>query len=168
MSQQINYKLKYHNFIDKRRQRPLTREKGYALHHILPKSLGGTNEDSNMVKLSHREHWVAHRMLAKMYSGKNRTKMYHALWYMAKTSPYKCNSRTYEHIKLEHSKITKRQWKNGTLSKKAHSDRFKKLWQDPVWRAKLLEKRAKTRLLPEVRKKYSENGKKGCIARWGH
>jgi hypothetical protein len=158
MSQLINYKTRYHKFIEQRLHRAKTRSKGYA----------GSDSKSNLVKLTHREHWVAHRMLAKMYSGKKRVQMYHALWYMVKTSPYKCNSRTYEHIRQEHSKTTKKQWKNGNFNKKTHSDRFKKLWQDPEWRAQVLEKRRIAKLHPEVRKKYSENGMKGAIARWGH
>jgi len=36
-------------------------------HHILPRCLGGTNHPSNLVRLSARQHFVAHRLLWKMY-----------------------------------------------------------------------------------------------------
>ena len=170
MSQLINYKTRYHKFIEQRLHRAKTRSKGYALHHILPRSLGGSNSKSNLVKLTHREHFIAHRMLVKMFRGEKAKKMNYALWRMVneKHHPYKVSSRVHEQILQEHSKTVKKQWKNGKFNKKTHSDRFKKLWQDPEWRAQVLEKRRIAKLNPEVRKKYSENGMKGAIARWGH
>jgi 5-methylcytosine-specific restriction endonuclease McrA len=36
-------------------------------HHILPKSLGGTDESNNMVSLTAREHWIAHLLLHKIH-----------------------------------------------------------------------------------------------------
>ena len=60
-------KLKYEDFINeiKLENRGLTREKGYEIHHILPKALGGTNDSSNLVKLTYFEHLVAHYLIAK-------------------------------------------------------------------------------------------------------
>jgi len=48
-------------------------------HHIIPKSLGGNNSKNNRVLLTLREHFVAHLLLTKMYSGKERSKMIWAL-----------------------------------------------------------------------------------------
>ena len=42
----------------------------YEIHHIVPKSLGGTNQKSNLVKLTAKEHYVCHLLLMKMYSDK--------------------------------------------------------------------------------------------------
>lgn len=36
-------------------------------HHIIPKCLGGSNDDSNLVELTAREHLICHRLLVKMY-----------------------------------------------------------------------------------------------------
>lgn len=36
-------------------------------HHIVPKCIGGNNEQSNIVILTHREHFVAHKLLTKIY-----------------------------------------------------------------------------------------------------
>ena len=36
-------------------------------HHILPKSLGGTNHKNNLVYLTAREHLIAHKLLYKIY-----------------------------------------------------------------------------------------------------
>jgi len=47
----------------------------YQKHHIVPKSLGGNNSKDNLVKLTLREHYVAHLLLTKMTVGEARKKM---------------------------------------------------------------------------------------------
>lgn len=44
-------------------------------HHIMPKSLGGSNTANNIVKLTAREHFIVHRLLVKMTTGKSKMKM---------------------------------------------------------------------------------------------
>jgi hypothetical protein len=48
-------------------------------HHIVPRSLGGSNDESNIVRLTYREHFLAHLLLTKFTSGNDRYKMLHAL-----------------------------------------------------------------------------------------
>lgn len=55
----------------------------YENHHIIPKSIGGTNELSNIVKLTAREHFIAHWLLTKMCDGKHKAKMYYAFFAMS-------------------------------------------------------------------------------------
>jgi hypothetical protein len=38
-------------------------------HHILPRSMNGSDDPSNLVDLTAREHFVAHMMWAKVYGG---------------------------------------------------------------------------------------------------
>lgn len=52
-------------------------------HHIIPRSLGGSNAKSNRVRLSARQHFVAHLLLTKMVTGLQRHKMIWALHRMA-------------------------------------------------------------------------------------
>lgn len=47
-------------------------------HHILPRSLGGSNKKENLVFLTPKEHFVCHRLLVRMTYGKNRVKMIYA------------------------------------------------------------------------------------------
>ncbi len=83
----MNYQKIYQNMITRAQGRTLDDAVIYDRHHIIPKSLGGTDDSSNLVKLTLREHYIAHRLLVKMY--KNHTpsyiKMVHALWWMSKT-----------------------------------------------------------------------------------
>ena len=40
---------------------------GYSeIHHIIPKSLGGSNRKENLVKLTPKEHFICHRLLPKL------------------------------------------------------------------------------------------------------
>ena len=57
----------------------------YEVHHILPKSLGGSNDKTNLVMLTAREHFICHWLLVKIYpKGSNaRDKMLIALWRMS-------------------------------------------------------------------------------------
>lgn len=64
----MNYQKIHNQIIDRARTRVL---KGYKeRHHIVPRCLGGTNDDSNLIDLTAREHFVVHRLLSKMYGGK--------------------------------------------------------------------------------------------------
>ena len=48
-------------------------------HHIIPKSLGGSDDESNLVSLTAREHFVCHWLLTKMVDESNQIKMLRAL-----------------------------------------------------------------------------------------
>jgi hypothetical protein len=48
-------------------------------HHIIPKSMGGSNRKDNLVRLTVREHYICHLLLTKMTTGVSRQKMFLAL-----------------------------------------------------------------------------------------
>jgi hypothetical protein len=83
----MNYQSIYNNLIIQAQRRALDPTVLYEKHHIIPKSLGGSNKPSNLVKLTLREHFVAHRLLVKIHASNshNSAKMVHALWWMCKT-----------------------------------------------------------------------------------
>ena len=57
----------YSALVNRRKTPPATGR--VEKHHIVPKSLGGSDHKSNLVSLTPREHYVAHRLLAKMHGG---------------------------------------------------------------------------------------------------
>lgn len=70
-----NIDLKYENWynalVDKAKFRGLDKkilEGYYEKHHILPKCLGGSDSEDNLVLLTYREHIIAHKLLAEIYS----------------------------------------------------------------------------------------------------
>jgi len=80
----------------------------YEKHHIVPKCMGGTNEDENIIKLSPRLHFLAHYFLSKGYP-KNK-KIQHAFAMMIVCNPYQSrfiNSRLYESAKKARSNALK-------------------------------------------------------------
>jgi hypothetical protein len=64
------YKVWHDNIITKAKNRALTcyTEK----HHILPKCLGGSNNEDNLVRLTAKEHFIVHMLLCKFTEGRNR------------------------------------------------------------------------------------------------
>lgn len=53
-------------------------------HHIVPRSLGGTDDAANITALTYREHFLAHWLLAKFTEGDSLWKMRHALALMTR------------------------------------------------------------------------------------
>lgn len=71
-------------------------------HHIVPRTLGGKNDKSNIVALTAREHFICHLLLTKMLTDVNRHKMVYALHMLSNASNklhqrYTPSSRLYEY-----------------------------------------------------------------------
>lgn len=77
----MNYKKIYDQIINRRK---LISYDGYTeSHHIVPRSLGGNDNQDNLVKLSAREHFICHLLLVKMYpTGQSHYKMIRAFLMM--------------------------------------------------------------------------------------
>ncbi len=57
--------------------------KGFEKHHIIPKSLGGDNKQTNIALIPSRVHFILHKLLIKMVEDTNlKWKMKYALWRM--------------------------------------------------------------------------------------
>lgn len=71
-------------------------------HHIIPKSLGGTNSVENLVQLTSKEHFICHRLLTKMTEGESKRKMCYAMKIMTSdrhSLRYIPTSRTFEYVR---------------------------------------------------------------------
>jgi len=89
------------------------------VHHIIPRSLGGNNDESNLVRLTAREHFICHFLLTKFTIGNDYHKMIYACNGMKRARQYQhryINSRLYEVIKKEASKIQSEKFKGKILS----------------------------------------------------
>jgi hypothetical protein len=71
------YKRWYDQLIERARDRQL--DEYYERHHVLPRAMGGGNERTNLVRLTYREHFLAHWLLVKFTIGHDKLKMRHAL-----------------------------------------------------------------------------------------
>ena len=66
----MNYKKIYDNLMLDRKKRGIDKELldgYYEFHHIIPKCMGGNNNQDNLVLLTMREHLFAHLLLVKIY-----------------------------------------------------------------------------------------------------
>lgn len=104
------YTTWYHAIIAKAK---MEGREGYVeRHHIVPKSLGGSNRKENLVKLSPREHYVVHLLLMKMVDDlRSKYKMAAAFLYMSKVrngnTEQRYSSRLYEYHKKIRAKVLK-------------------------------------------------------------
>lgn len=127
----MDYEKIYNDLIEKAKSSICVEGGYFEKHHIIPKSLGGTNDASNLVKLTARQHYIAHLLLYKIYkdkcvNGVDKTpfyKMLSALGAMVQFpaaydedgSPkrfFKFGSLTYEQWKVELFKLNRERSKN--------------------------------------------------------
>lgn len=89
----MNYEKLYGSLIAKRRREVLCKRLKAESHHITPVSWGGTDEISNLIYLTRREHFLAHLLLVKLAdSTSKRLSMLSAVKFMCRVK----NSRAYE------------------------------------------------------------------------
>jgi hypothetical protein len=72
----MNYKKHYTTLIDRAKERIL--EDYTEKHHIIPRCMGGSDDENNLVRLTPEEHYVAHQLLVKIYPN-NKSLVYAAL-----------------------------------------------------------------------------------------
>jgi hypothetical protein len=81
-SRQAELQRTYDRLIDRAKDRVYVRGV-HDNHHILPKSLGGSNAKSNIAILTYDEHFLAHWLLTRLTVGNDRIIMLHALYKMS-------------------------------------------------------------------------------------
>lgn len=126
----MNYHQIYQNLIDRARRRAASKKVanqilGYSeAHHILPKCMGGTNEKTNIVHLSAREHFVAHLLLVKIYPLEQKL-LYacHRLMYTKHNEERLCG-RSYENLKKKLNEYQRTLNKNNCESVRRTSEKL--------------------------------------------
>ena len=104
------YKVWHDNIIARGKNRVLTcyTEK----HHIIPKCLGGSNNEDNLVRLTAKEHFIVHMLLCKFTEGKAKRSMFFALNCMMNLNnrgmrTIKYSARTFEKVRKQCAKYVK-------------------------------------------------------------
>ena len=142
---------RYHKFIDRLRNQVVD---GYCeKHHILPRSLGGSDDSSNIICLTVRQHYIAHWMLWKAYGGA----MAVAFDYMSGIKRYgsRLPSRIVEALKADVSKrISERPVSKETRQKQSQAKLGKKLTPEHI--EKVRKTRIGKKMPPEFGKKVSQ------------
>lgn len=96
------YSTWYYSIIEKAKSELRT---GYTeTHHIIPECLNGSNEISNLVELTAKEHFICHKLLTKFTVGDAKRKMIYAYRCMGimisdKQQRYKITSTEFEYLR---------------------------------------------------------------------
>jgi hypothetical protein len=103
----MNYQKIYDNLILSRSEEPLKHDEYYEKHHIIPKCLGGSDDKTNLIFLTYREHFLAHLLLTKIHP--NHRGINYALLCMLRKHTHNrvITSKVYETIKKNFTKFKK-------------------------------------------------------------
>lgn len=106
----VNYQKIHNQIIERARIRNLTDKKVsyFETHHIVPRCIGGSDDHSNLVNLTAREHFLIHWLLHRIYP--NNYKLATAFWKCAygnsKERKFVPSSRAYEEAKMSFVNIS--------------------------------------------------------------
>ena len=122
--------IKYDEFIQNilnTRGRFACGDEYYERHHIVPRCLGGNNDESNLIDLYAREHFIAHKLLA--LENPEISMLQYAWWNMAhckgdKQYRYECTPEEYEEARIAFSNNFKGE--SHPMYGKHHTDEAKK------------------------------------------
>ncbi len=76
-------------------------------HHIIPKCIGGSNDSDNIVKLTAKEHFIAHLLLIKIYLNIPSIISAAVMMCVASKTHKRCTSRLYDRLRKKHSEAMK-------------------------------------------------------------
>lgn len=127
----MDYQKVYTSLISKRKSYPLKKSKDLytELHHIVPRCLGGTDESGNLVRLTTREHFLAHKLLVRIHGTRE---LRYALFLMGHSREgVHLTSREFEDLRKCYAETVKeRNLKNRSFM----SSLMKERWKDPSHR----------------------------------
>lgn len=100
----MDYQKHYDQLIIKAIANP---HNGYTeTHHIIPKCLGGDNSKTNLVRLSAKQHFVAHHLLFKIHGGSKLANAWYAMCRVGKGQEERMvNARLFERVKTIRSEL---------------------------------------------------------------
>jgi hypothetical protein len=156
------YSQCYYNIITQAKSRSIN---DYTeSHHILPKSLGGTNDPENLVNLTAREHYICHLLLTKFTEGIAYQKMSYALHRITnKKENYINSSRMYEIIRKAHSKMLSEKTKGVSMMERCGVPYAHEI--SDYQKQKIRESNSKRIWTNDMRQKMSESQKQRKIER---
>jgi hypothetical protein len=145
---------------------------GYAeVHHIVPRSLGGSDDADNLIRLTARQHYIAHWMLARALGGAAAR----AFFMMSNFGKYgQVNSTTYQIARQEYALLVVDQMRGRVMPPVSQETREKqrkaKLGRklSPEHIEKVRRTRIGKKMGPEFAAKVSEAKRGKSNGRLGH
>lgn len=158
----MNYSFIYQQLCKSRKSRGLNKNKlkGYfEKHHILPRCLGGSDKRDNLVLLTAKEHFLAHKLLTKIYP--NNRKILYALsaFSMNNTYQQRFTGRRFQEAKMAFIEAhTGREVSKETRKKQSKSAKNRPPISEET-RQKLIQRNKGWERTEETRKKISKTHK---------
>ena len=168
----MDYQKHYNKLIQNAIMNPY---EGYTEnHHIIPKCMGGDDSKSNLVKLSAKQHFVAHHLLCKIYGGSKLANAWYSMCRIGKgQEDRRVNARRFDRVKSVRSKLLSEEMtgERNPFFGKNHTKETRSKIRDKTNQLRLWETRSdahKASLLEAQKKpKTSEHkckiGRKGLI-----
>lgn len=97
----MDYLKIYKNLIEisQNKNRNKSKELYYEKHHILPRCLGGSDDENNLVLLTAREHFIAHKLLTYIYKRNFKIACAFNLMVFMNDRKYRVTSRDYQYVR---------------------------------------------------------------------
>jgi len=149
-------------------------------HHILPRSMGGGDDMNNIIRLTPRQHYLAHWMLYKAYQSREMTAAFFSMSNQSNQHQHRRqyqSSKIYEQLRIafrnDISISTTDRWtdpvyrqkhtdsNNNIKTKSLRSAKAKQLWQDPEYREKMLVLRKTAWSEGRIKRDHSKCGVRG-------
>lgn len=144
MEQNITYKDFIQNILETRGRFGIPKGEYKERHHIVPKCMGGTNDNDNLIDLYAHEHYIAHKLLALENPFNNKLIL---AWHRLHNDSFSNYITEYEYEKLK------------TLNSKWFSDLMKNIERNPEWRKKIGEANSRRKLDKNFGSKISNTKK---------
>lgn len=106
----------YYRIIESAKQHPPTEYK--ECHHIIPRALGGNNDQSNLIDLTPKQHYICHALLPKMVSSPKHIRAMYAAFNMmhVDSKGRRYTSNLYQYYKVKFYKAHSEQMKGKVRS----------------------------------------------------
>jgi hypothetical protein len=98
----MDYQWHYEKLIETRKNRIFEKDDVYEIHHIIPKSLGGEDIEENKIKLTPREHFLAHWLLWRIHRNREMSFAFFSMCQYRKGNrkQFKISARGYEEARI--------------------------------------------------------------------
>lgn len=149
----MDYLRQYKMLISSRKERILDLNEHVENHHIIPRSLGGSDNETNLIKLTPREHFIAHWLLWRIHRNRPTACAFHFIC----MNLDKISSRAYEEARNAHNLAISGE-NNGRYNGKGTTE---------LTRQKIRDKKIGTKASAETRKLFSEQRKGEKNGRYG-
>lgn len=143
----MNYKYHYDELIKKYGRTEKPQDIYTEGHHVIPRSMGGSDENENIVYLTAKEHYIAHFLLWKLYRN---TEMTYAFRLMNANKGI-LGSSTFQQLREDYSKKS-----SDLLSGRKNTDEQMKKQTDAV---RAYYKRVKAKGKPKLKGVWSEDSR---------